>query len=1402
VSGITAYDTNPCLKYNGTVYAGSGDELTLKFAHYYVGNTIHYNMGEAQDHVAILGNDTKGYSLTMPAYNLVLGIEYSGSTPVNLPGKGTQNEPYEIGDNRAWNYIASEVDRGNQNLISAYYKLTADISVTTMMGRRDTYRFKGHFDGNHHKLTVSYNTSEQYTAPFRYVENADIHDLYVDGTITTSEKFAGGLIANSKGATVTNCLVSVSMTSTIDGDGTHGGLVANNVGGTLNITGSAFDGYMLGGKTNSCGGLVGWNENIVNITNCLFIPNGTAMVIDKTFVRSRSYDNVNITGSYCNTGYNNDQNTRIYRITAGDNVSITYDATSTESYSVSGITYYATGLKFDERLYAKNNDVLSLTLGLTAAPGEVYSHSGFATTQGTLSAPAQEDGPYTLTMSNADATIYATYTVNSIEWRHNGSGLENDPYIIDSEDAWNDFASYVSVGMGNYATAYYRLDADITVTTMVGNSDYKFRGHFNGNNHKLTINYGTSDAPFNENYCAPFRFISGVTIHDLHVDGTIHMGSKFAAGIAGHATGTNTIADCRVSTSIICHNISDGTHGGLVANIQGGTTTIQRCAFDGSFVGANDKDNLVDSCGGFVGWTENLNAASVSFYTCLFAPSQISANIAGCVTFSRTRPYQYHAPTINLSDCYYTKPLGTAYGKQVLATPPGGFPYKESTIAGVNYYVINELISNITVSDITATGATIGWTGSSEDAQVRYRPRESETTLFATSFDNSLPEGWTVIDADGDGYQWGHDNDEGYLYSESYNNDFGELRPDNWLVTNKMTMGTTLRLWMKGLIPNEHEEHFAIYFSNTGNTVDDFTVTLLPETEVSSAWQEFTVDLTPYAGQEGYIAIRHFNCEDQYQLVLDDFTITSVSNPQWTTVQGGDDGVTLTGLDANTTYEYQLFYTYDENTYNTAIANFTTLDDMTLPEELAVSTVTSNTATVSWKGYAPSYNLQYRKNSGTAMVTLNVPTDVWGDNTGYQMLLDNTHTAYGSIDDLDTDKKAEVYAKFGYKIPENADHTTTYIVFENSKSITIPAGLYDWCITNPDPDGSIYIAGNSGNVNGREDDFIFEAGKHYTFTVSMKTNEQVDLTVEDMDNNDAPSTQPEEWTTVNDIAATSYTLSNLDALTFYLVKVQAVKGEETSDWSDAIFTTADDNSIGLLNDADNSGIISTNNNKQCDVTLVGRTLYRDGSWNTLCLPFSLTLAGSPLVGGTAKTLNTVASNLADGALTLNFSDALETIPAGTPFIIKWDDDGTSSIENPVFQGVTVSTATSNATIEDVLTFTGTFAPKVISSGGDNTVLYLGADNTLYYPTGAMNIGSQRAYFQLLGGLTAGTTGSAVRSFTLNFGSDGTTQGVATTLSDWREAGDETFFMLDGRRLSGKPTKRGLYIVNGQKVYVK
>ena len=88
----------------------------------------------------------------------------------------------------------------------------------------------------------------------------------------------------------------------------------------------------------------------------------------------------------------------------------------------------------------------------------------------------------------------------------------------------------------------------------------------------------------------------------------------------------------------------------------------------------------------------------------------------------------------------------------------------------------------------------------------------------------------------------------------------------------------------------------------------------------------------------------------------------------------------------------------------------------------------------------------------------------------------------------------------------------------------------------------------------------------------------------------------------------------------------------------------------------NSPRIKEANGQTRNVTFSGRTIYSDGDWNTLCLPFNMSksqIASSPLDGYTIKALDGTLSNLdSNGKLTLRFNTA-EAIEAGRPYIVKW-----------------------------------------------------------------------------------------------------------------------------------------------------
>jgi hypothetical protein len=127
--------------------------------------------------------------------------------------------------------------------------------------------------------------------------------------------------------------------------------------------------------------------------------------------------------------------------------------------------------------------------------------------------------------------------------------------------------------------------------------------------------------------------------------------------------------------------------------------------------------------------------------------------------------------------------------------------------------------------------------------------------------------------------------------------------------------------------------------------------------------------------------------------------------------------------------------------------------------------------------------------------------NVWGDGSGYQLLLDQTATQYGlaipsSAAPFSTvcNPGATAYDVFSHKIPTDAypSCNTTTILVNGTITIQIPAGTYDWMIANPDPSADyggpcIWVVGTNGGpaMAGKRNDYVFEDGYDYHFLMTL-----------------------------------------------------------------------------------------------------------------------------------------------------------------------------------------------------------------------------------------------------------------------------------------------------------------------------
>ncbi len=139
---------------------------------------------------------------------------------------------------------------------------------------------------------------------------------------------------------------------------------------------------------------------------------------------------------------------------------------------------------------------------------------------------------------------------------------------------------------------------------------------------------------------------------------------------------------------------------------------------------------------------------------------------------------------------------------------------------------------------------------------------------------------------------------------------------------------------------------------------------------------------------------------------------------------------------------------------------------------------------------------------GTGATVVFKSVDVYGDGTGFQLLLDKDASTCDVIFDYQAffeganyitgDISSAIYNQFEYKLPTNADGklTTTNILIDGTLTTTVPAGTYDIAITNPTPSDEAeynvcYIA-----TNGSFDDLVLRDGCTYTFTMTAVEDAQ------------------------------------------------------------------------------------------------------------------------------------------------------------------------------------------------------------------------------------------------------------------------------------------------------------------------
>ena len=581
---------------------------------------------------------------------------------------------YLIGSVQDWQNFAALVE----TTPTANVKMTADINLGDDQTKIGSYatRYSGTFDGQGHTLTFNYNTSsmsiesgQSYlgAAPFRDIEGATIRNLRTAGSITADKIGASGLVGWAYGTnTIENCWSDVNIASSNNIADTFTGFVAFMYGTSINITDCIFTGLIQSTSKQSHSGFIGYHYSGTSaLTNCL-------VILD--------------------------------------------EGSDTNKYN----SWLTTFFTFDR--FAKEDQS-------TGTYTNCYYYRDFGVAQGTKATAAQlSDGTIAYKLQNhrgdlvwgqrigTDTEPVLTNDENYRVYRSKNGGYTNDPeeayediqqdeegnYLIASVQNWKDFATLVQTT----PTANAKMTADIDLgddQTHIGylteGAEPFYAGVFDGQGHTLTVNYvGGSNQ-----IVAPFTLISGATIKNLHVAGSIQSSYAYI-GVVGMAVSGSVISNVWMSATMSTSQ-SGWVQSAAIAGYCDGD--IQDCLFTGTYT-----SNGGGYMGGFYGYTN----ASPQITNCLSTGTFNQGNWQGNGVHTNCYLKQY--PTSLTTGCSWATDEALADGTIATALQNG----REEEVW------VQDLITNQPMLEIFAN-------------KISYKVPSSGIGTFSTSVPVVLPEG-------------------------------------------------------------------------------------------------------------------------------------------------------------------------------------------------------------------------------------------------------------------------------------------------------------------------------------------------------------------------------------------------------------------------------------------------------------------------------------------------------------------------------------------------------------------------------------------------------------------------------------------------------------------------------------
>ena len=1008
-----------------------------------------------------------------------------------------------------------------------------------------------------------------------------------------------------------------------------------------------------------------------------------------------------------------------------------------------------------------------------------------------------------------------------------GSGSSGDPYLIASTADWETFATSTD----EYSDTFFKLTADITVTTMRTKT---FKGTFDGGGHTLTFNYtATGDN------AAPFAYITGATIKNLRVAGTINTGYKFAAGIVAISNG-GSIENCQSSVTIDSSTSGDGTHGGLVADSYTGTLDISNCLFDGKLLGTTTT-----SCGGIVGWHKQ---GTLNITNTLFAPAEVT--VQGGAIFARNG-------ATSLTNCYYISDW-SATDQGTNANSMTAAALVTALNNGDKNWCVHRgnaipVMVNLVINNKTEWDNFSSHAGNYENKYVQLNADISNITAMTSGTFKGIFDG------------------NGHKLTVNLTNSGGNVAPFQYLnggtIMNLTVAGsvTSTTLFCSGLVARTSGgvcliDNCVVNTNNTGVgyvggvVAHAYNATSLT---ISNCIYGGTIAIQPN-GNENYSGgiLGWYNNNQTLDLVMTNclfkgdytgngqfhpigvkkldriFKSINCTNCYYTKNPANIDDAKRTFTDGTKVYELSLgdniiatgsSCTFDGKTYHLGTVSLSyTPSKSTLFYMIDGNEISGNSFTISKDNQAfdagavtitagdTSITYHYGGTNNTILYidgNSNMVTHPWTSEANYSSITsvvigDGVTSICGNAFKQCPNLTSASIASTVTSIDNQAFsecgklETVTFTDADNSQLTIIRPNAFANCVKL----SSITIPKGVGEIG----DFAFVCCSALVSATLPSTLLTMGVHVF----RDCTS-----LASVFCLASTPPTGgSNMFNSNAFGRKIYVPAGSVGDYKIAAYWSSYASDIIGIQSltpneNTSNSTAIQNANGQMSEVTLSGRTLYKDGAWNTICLPFAISdFTGTPLAGATVMELDTEGTydddkqtGLVGTTLNLYFKNAT-SITAGKPYIVKWAS--AANITDPVFTGVTIDN-TNNDVFFTGGSFKGTYDYN--SWNAENkSILFVGTNNNLYWPQSGASLGACRAYFQLT------DPNATAREINLNFGED---NGDATgILSLSKEPGNQgnnpeflnslDYYTLDGRKLDSKPTTRGLYIHGGRKVVIK